>query len=48
MTTQTTICVNKTKLDKLTPVHRQMAPLSADHIRVRMTSFALTANNVTI
>ena len=47
MTTQTTICVNKTKLEKLMSIKRQMEPLAVDHIRVRLTSFALTANNVT-
>ena len=47
MTDQTTLCVNRTNLKSLTPVHRQMDALAADHIRVRLTSFALTANNVT-
>ncbi|MEP6342166.1 MAG: DUF2855 family protein [Maricaulaceae bacterium] len=47
MTPQTTLCVNRTNFDNLTSIHRQMEPLAADHIRVRLTSFALTANNVT-
>lgn len=47
MTTQTTICVNRNNLAALTPIITDLGPLKDEHIRVRITSFALTANNVT-
>lgn len=47
MTLQTTICVNRKRFDDLAPITLEMAPLKDGHIRVRVTQFALTANNVT-
>jgi len=47
MTSQTTICVNRNDFEDLTPITRNLAPLEDNHIRVRITDFALTANNVT-
>jgi hypothetical protein len=47
MPSQTTLCVNRQNLTELTPITRDMPALKEAHIRVRITSFALTANNVT-
>ena len=47
MTSQTTICVDRQNFDALTTIRRELAPVKAAHIRVRVTAFALTANNVT-
>ena len=47
MTVQTTLCVDKHNFETLTPVQRNMGALEAGHIRVKITDFALTANNVT-
>ena len=44
---QNTICVDRQNFEKLTPVQRELGPVKDGHIRVRLTSFALTANNVT-
>ena len=47
MTSQTTLCVDRNDFEKLTPIQRELGPIKDDHIRVRLTSFALTANNIT-
>ena len=47
MTAQTTLCVDRHNFERLTPIHRELADVKDGHIRVRVTSFALTANNVT-
>lgn len=47
MTQQISIGVNRDNLSELTPLIRSLSPLEAEHIRVRITNFALTANNIT-
>ena len=47
MTSQTTLCVDRHNFEALTPIQRKMSALEPEHIRVKITSFAMTANNVT-
>jgi len=47
MTQQISIGVNRNDLSELTPLIRTLPPLEDGHIRVQITDFALTANNIT-